>query len=87
MLQIGNRVIRKRIHVRIEHVQPSRCREEFLRRKVSNDLAKSLAKEKGGTRSASLQGGSCCQFKRRLGDMHVGGKAAVLAQHQSRRVP
>ena len=29
-VQIGNRIIRKRIHVRIEHVTPSRCREEFL---------------------------------------------------------
>ncbi|XP_024009184.1 60S ribosomal protein L21-1-like [Eutrema salsugineum] len=27
--QIGNRIIRKRIHVRVERVQQSRCAEEF----------------------------------------------------------
>ncbi|MES1918937.1 hypothetical protein MHBO_000824, partial [Bonamia ostreae] len=30
---IGNREILKKIHVRIEHVRPSRCREDFLKRK------------------------------------------------------
>jgi hypothetical protein len=54
LLQIGNRVIRKRIHVRIEHVQPSRCREEFLRRKADNDRVKSEAKARGGTRPCLL---------------------------------
>jgi hypothetical protein len=32
-----NRIIQKRIHVRIEHVQPSRCREEFIEHRKSND--------------------------------------------------
>ncbi|KAK4777804.1 hypothetical protein SAY87_017991 [Trapa incisa] len=36
-MQVGNRIIRKRIHVRIEHVQTSRCQEEFKLRKVRND--------------------------------------------------
>jgi hypothetical protein len=54
LLQIGNRVIRKRIHVRIEHVQPSRCREEFLRRKADNDRVKSEAKARGGTHPCPL---------------------------------
>ena len=31
--QINGRVARKRIHVRIEHVQHSRCREDFLKRR------------------------------------------------------
>ncbi|KAH7671701.1 Ribosomal protein L21e protein [Dioscorea alata] len=35
--QVGNRIIRKRIHVRVEHVLPSRCIEEFRERKKKND--------------------------------------------------
>lgn len=30
--QVRNRIIKKRIHVRIEHVRASRCREDFLKR-------------------------------------------------------
>lgn len=44
---MGGRIIRKRIHVRIEHVRPSRCREEFLARRESNDAKKAAAKAKG----------------------------------------
>jgi large subunit ribosomal protein L21e len=51
--QIGNRIIRKRIHVRIEHVTPSRCREEFLKRQAANDAIKHAAKERGGAHCAS----------------------------------
>ena len=47
-MQIGNRQIKKRIHVRVEHVQPSRCREDFLKRRVLNDAAKVAAKAAGG---------------------------------------
>lgn len=47
-LQVGNRVIVKRLHVRIEHVMPSRCREEFLKRRQENDAARAEAKAKGG---------------------------------------
>ncbi|XP_024390796.1 large ribosomal subunit protein eL21x/eL21w [Physcomitrium patens] len=47
--QVGNRIIQKRLHVRIEHVQPSRCREEFLERRKSNDIKKAEAKAKGET--------------------------------------
>lgn len=46
--QVNTRIMRKRIHVRIEHVQPSRCREEFLNRRASNDLKKEAAKKAGG---------------------------------------
>ena len=49
---MGNRQIKKRIHVRVEHVQPSRCREDFLKRRVTNDLAKVAAKAAGGARPA-----------------------------------
>ncbi|KAF3953413.1 hypothetical protein CMV_021144 [Castanea mollissima] len=45
-MQVGNRIIRKRIHVRVEHVQPSRCTEEFRQRKLKNDQLKAEAKAK-----------------------------------------
>ena len=46
--QVGHQILRKRIHVRIEHVAPSRCREEFLVRQKKNDQIKHEAKERGG---------------------------------------
>jgi len=46
--QVNGRVLAKRIHVRIEHIQPSRCREDFLRRRETNDKIKHDAKVKGG---------------------------------------
>lgn len=45
--QVNGRIIRKRLHVRVEHVQPSRCREEFLARRARNDAIKAEAKQKG----------------------------------------
>ena len=45
--RVGNRIIPKRINVRIEHVKPSRCRLNFLHRVKENDEKKKLAKEKG----------------------------------------
>jgi len=45
--QVRNRIVKKRIHVRVEHVQPSRCREEFLNRVKKNALLKKEAKAKG----------------------------------------
>lgn len=50
---MGNRQIKKRIHVRVEHVQPSRCREDFLKRRVENDAAKVAAKAAGGASGAA----------------------------------
>ena len=52
--QVNGRIINKRIHVRIEHVAPSRCKEEFLRRRKENDAAKHEAKQKGGARPRQL---------------------------------
>ncbi|GKE18144.1 ribosomal protein L21e, partial [Tanacetum coccineum] len=43
---VGNRIIKKRIHVRIEHVMPSRCTEEFKQRVKKNDQLKAEAKAK-----------------------------------------
>merc|ERR1712048_861288 len=44
---VGNRILKKRIHVRVEHVRKSRCREDFLRRVVENDRASKEFKKTG----------------------------------------
>eukprot|EP00913_Durusdinium_trenchii_P003092 g2857.t1 len=44
---VGNRQLRKRIHVRIEHVRKSRCNESFLHRVKENDKKKQQAKKEG----------------------------------------
>mmetsp|Transcript_107091 Transcript_107091/g.160094 ORF Transcript_107091/g.160094 Transcript_107091/m.160094 type:complete len:162 (-) Transcript_107091:78-563(-) len=43
--KVGNRIMRKRIFVRIEHVQKSKCREHFLTRVKQNETLKRAAKE------------------------------------------
>ncbi|OVA03017.1 Ribosomal protein L21e [Macleaya cordata] len=53
--QVRGKIIRKRIHVRIEHVQPSRCREEFKLRKIQNDKLKAAAKARGEKISTKRQ--------------------------------
>ncbi|KAK6145679.1 hypothetical protein DH2020_022499 [Rehmannia glutinosa] len=55
LLVVGNRIIRKRIHVRIEHVQPSRCHEEIQERIKRNDKLKAEAKEQGKIISTKRQ--------------------------------
>ncbi|XP_062028022.1 large ribosomal subunit protein eL21z/eL21y-like [Rosa rugosa] len=47
--------VTKRIHVLVEHVQPSRCTEEFRLRKVKNDQLKAEAKAKGEVISTKRQ--------------------------------
>ena len=42
--RVGNRIIPKRIHVRVEHVRMSSCREAFKARVRANDQAKREAK-------------------------------------------
>merc|ERR1711959_711519 len=44
---VGSRQLRKRLHVRIEHVRKSRCNEAFLERVRSNDKIKFEAKQRG----------------------------------------
>ena len=44
---LRNRIVQKRINVRIEHVKHSRCRDDFLNRVKANELKKREAKEKG----------------------------------------
>merc|ERR1711862_115652 len=44
---VGNRELRKRIHVRLEHLRKSRCNEAFLTRVRENDAKKREAKKEG----------------------------------------
>lgn len=46
---VGNRQLVKRLHVRCEHVRPSRCNEQFLRRVKENDVAHHEAHKRGET--------------------------------------
>merc|ERR1712066_38305 len=46
---VGNRQLRKRIHVRVEHLRKSRCNEAHLKRVRENDLKKRDAKLLGKT--------------------------------------
>jgi large subunit ribosomal protein L21e len=55
LFQVGHRIIQKRLHVRIEHVQPSRCREDFLERRKTNDRLKAEAKARGEKVSTKRQ--------------------------------
>merc|ERR1719203_2058397 len=45
--QVGGRIKRKKIHVRLEHVRPSNCRKDLLTRIKHNEEYK--AKGKAGT--------------------------------------
>ena len=46
--QVRNRIIKKRIHVRVEHITKSKCREDFLNRVKENAVKRAEAKAKGG---------------------------------------
>merc|ERR1711943_172707 len=53
--QVGNRITKKRIYVRIEHVQKSKCREHFLKRAKESGQAKvSLKRNPGWPRDSKL---------------------------------
>ena len=45
--RVGNRILPKRINLRVEHVKPSTCRLDFLRRVKENDEKRRIAKETG----------------------------------------
>lgn len=45
--KVGNRYIEKRVNVRVEHVNHSRSRDEFLNRVKENAAKKKKAKEEG----------------------------------------
>ena len=44
---VNGRIIEKRIHVRIEHIRPSKCQKEILQRKKDNEAAKAEAAKTG----------------------------------------
>merc|ERR1711879_129156 len=44
---LGNRVMKKRINVRVEHVRKSKCRDDFLKRVVESDAKKAEARKAG----------------------------------------
>jgi large subunit ribosomal protein L21e len=44
---VGNRIMAKKLHVRVEHVQHSKCRVDFLNRVRSLDAKKLEAKKAG----------------------------------------
>lgn len=46
--QVNGRIISKQIHVRVEHVSPSKCRDELKRRVKENEAAKKEARAGGG---------------------------------------
>lgn len=46
--QVRNRILKKRIYVRIEHVRPSKCQLDAKRRVRDNDRKKREAKANGG---------------------------------------
>ncbi len=46
--QVRNRIIRKKIHVRVEHIRKSKCRDDVLKRIKANEAARKEAKAKGG---------------------------------------
>jgi len=45
--QLRGKILKKRIHVRVEHVRHSKCRQGFLDRVHSNEAAKKAARESG----------------------------------------
>ncbi|EGD71996.1 ribosomal protein L21 [Salpingoeca rosetta] len=45
--RIKNRYVQKKINVRIEHVKHSKCRDDFLRRRASNDKLRAEARAAG----------------------------------------
>ncbi|CAM1501676.1 Fc.00g036600.m01.CDS01 [Cosmosporella sp. VM-42] len=45
--KVGHRYMEKRINIRVEHIQPSRSREDFIKRVKANAAAKKQAKADG----------------------------------------
>lgn len=45
--RVGHRYMEKRINVRIEHLKPSKCRDDFVRRIKENEVLRQEAKARG----------------------------------------
>merc|ERR1719272_2013457 len=44
--KVGNRLNRKKIHIRIEHLRPSKCRDGHKQRVKENEISKKTLKDK-----------------------------------------
>lgn len=49
---LRGKILKKRIHVRIEHVRQSKCRDGFLARKAANDAHKRAVQEDGAAKKS-----------------------------------
>ena len=49
--EVNGRMIKKRVNVRVEHVKPSKCRQEVIRRTKENEAKKVEARKTGGASS------------------------------------
>eukprot|EP00301_Raphidiophrys_heterophryoidea_P021526 c5928_g1_i1.p2 GENE.c5928_g1_i1~~c5928_g1_i1.p2 ORF type:complete len:160 (+),score=28.58 c5928_g1_i1:47-526(+) len=56
--RVGNRIIIKRIHVRIEHIRKSRCQEDFKKRIEAGKAAKAEFLKTGVKRSVKRRPGA-----------------------------
>ncbi|CAJ0573246.1 unnamed protein product, partial [Mesorhabditis spiculigera] len=45
--RVRGTILPKRINIRVEHIRPSRCRTDFLKRVKENDVARKAAKAAG----------------------------------------
>lgn len=45
--RVGNRLMEKRVNIRVEHVTHSKCRDDFLKRVKANEEARKKAAEEG----------------------------------------
>lgn len=45
--KLGNRIIPKKLNLRVEHIKHSKCRDDFLRRVKENEIKKTAAKATG----------------------------------------
>merc|ERR1712226_239485 len=53
--QVRNRIVQKKMNIRIEHLRPSRCRTAFIERIKANDTLKAEAKKAGQRISTKRQ--------------------------------
>lgn len=45
--RVRGKYVEKRFHVRVDHLRPSKCREEFVKRVKENDAKKTAANKAG----------------------------------------
>jgi large subunit ribosomal protein L21e len=55
--RVGNKMMEKRVNIRVEHVKLSKCRDDFLRRVKENEERRREAKETGVKVSLKRQPG------------------------------